>query len=71
MEEASSAERKVQVVAGLIGLAVAGAIAVTVGVNAGFSAGLAVFFLSLDLCRHLCACGPFCLSPLFAGADCA
>ncbi len=46
MEEASSAERKVQVVAGLIGLAVAGAIAVIVGVNAGFSAGLAVFFLS-------------------------
>ncbi len=46
MEEVSPAERKVQLVAGLAGLSVAGVVAIFVGVNAGLGAGLAVFFLS-------------------------
>lgn len=46
MEEVSPAERKAQLIAGAVGLAVAGAIAIFVGVSSGLGAGLAVFFLS-------------------------
>ena len=46
MQEISPAERNVQILAGIAGLAVAGVVAIFVGFSAGFSAGLAVFFLS-------------------------